>query len=131
MCINLWASTLEMEGITPYFGEVLNMGWNRRKWWKVCGWEEEIALVQCHVDHQQCWVKWCKRAKWDCLQRIKTGDEENSIFNYVSSEAHVHCLKTDFEILSVFELEQENRFSLVLHLTCIQSRFGWVPHLNC
>lgn len=32
MCINLWESTLEMEGITPCFGEVLNWGWDRRKW---------------------------------------------------------------------------------------------------
>lgn len=45
ICINLWESTLEMEGITPYFGEVLNLGWNRRNWWKVCDWEEEIASV--------------------------------------------------------------------------------------
>lgn len=57
MCINLWESTLEMEGITLYFGKVLNLGWNRRKWWKVCSWEEEIVLHQCHVDHQQCSVK--------------------------------------------------------------------------
>lgn len=64
-------------------------------------------------------------------KELKQEMKKNSIFNYVSSEAHVHCLKADFEILSIFELEQENSFFPVLHLTCIQSRFGWVPHLNC
>lgn len=42
--------------------------------------------------------------------RMKAKDEGRAVFLIVSSEAYVHCLKTDFEIWSVFELEQENSF---------------------
>lgn len=130
MCSNLWESTLEMEGITPYFGAVLNLGWKRRKWWKVCNWEEEIASVSCGPSAVL--GEMVQEGKNGTVYKeLKREMKENSIFNYVSSEAHVHCLKTDFEILSMFELEQENSFPSVFHLTCIQSRFGWVPHLSC
>lgn len=73
MCINLWESTLEMERAKPYFVKVLNLGWKRRKWWKDCSWQKEIALLQRRVGRQQSWAGW-ERAKRDHLHRIVARD---------------------------------------------------------
>lgn len=84
----------EMEGIMPYFGDVLNLGWNRSAGKSVAG---KRRLLCFSVT---------SRAQWDgargqsgtVYKELKQETKESSIFNYVSSEAHVHCLKRDFEI---------------------------------
>lgn len=78
-CINLWGS-LEMGGTRTCFVKVLNLGWSRRRRWRGCSWQREVAFLRWHLDQQQSWVQGCKRARRDLPPRIKARGEGRTVF---------------------------------------------------
>lgn len=87
-CINLWGS-VEMGGTRPCFVQVWNLGWSRRRWWRGCSWQREVALLRWHRDQQQSWVWGCERARRDLPPQIKVRGEGRTVFLIV-----VHLRRT-------------------------------------